>query len=206
MIYRFGILVLLLVFLFPYESKAEANPNDQFNGDQILYELSYAADFELDFVARLTTFCTGAAAPFIVARFPNPSFQVKRKLLRFKFGFISKNPYTGTHFSEDKADFRRPSRAAEIAAQKVTDVANSSGSRDYLCDAYLWDAFEDYANAQLELVKYAIEVLDKKNRLSDLADLRSEVEPQFSRIQKLVNGDPNTTRMWAFDLNSTSPK
>lgn len=206
MIPRFSTFVLFFICLLPYSVKAEANATDQFNGDQILYELSYAADFEFDFVARLTKFCTGAAAPFIIAKFPDPSLQVKRRLLGFKLGFISKNPYTGTRFSEGADDSRRPSRAADIAAQKVTDAANSSGSRDYLCDAYLWDAFEDYANAELELVKYAIDVLKKENRLSDLANFRSDVEPQFARIQKLVNGDPNTRRLWTFDLDSTPPK
>lgn len=200
----FGVFIFLITSLHPYANEAKAE--DMFNGDQTLYELSYAADFELDFVARLTSQCTGAAAPFIIAKFPNPSLQVKRKLLGFKIGFVSKNPYTGTRLNIAADDSRRPARAAEIVAQQIVNAAKSSASRDYLCDAYLWGAFEDYANAQLELVKYAVEVLKKENRSSDLLDFLSDVSPLFVRMQKLVNGDPNMSRKWAYDLDTVPPR
>lgn len=208
---RLRAFIFIFAILLPYASKADVSTvteaKDQFNGDQTLYELSYAADFELDFVARLTSLCTGTAAPFIIAKFPNPSLQVKRKLLGFKLGFVSKNPYTGTRLSIGVVDdARRPARAAEIAAQKMASAANNSESRGYLCDAYLWDAFEHYANTQLELVKYAVEVLKKENRSSDLVDFLSDVEPLFARMQKLVNGDPNTSRKWSYDLGTVPPR
>lgn len=199
-----GAFVFLLAFLAPNACVADAK--DQFNGDQTLYELSYAADFEFDFVARLTKLCTGAAAPFIIVKFPNPSLHVKRKLLGFKLGFVSKNPYTGARLNVDENDSRRPSRAAEVFAQEMAKAANNSASRDYLCDAYLWDAFEDYANAQLELVKYASDVLKKANRMSDLAEFLSDVKPLIVRIKKLVNGDPNTRRNWSYDLDTAPPR
>lgn len=188
-----------LVFLLP--SVSLAGEKDPFNGDQILYELSYAADFQHGYVARLTNLCTGVAAPFIVAKFPNPSFYVKRKLLGFRLGFISKNPYTGNRFNENTNDPRRPSSAAELAAKRMEDAANRSHSWDYLCDAYLWDAFEDYANAQLELTKYTIEILKRDSRSIDLADFLSDVEPLFARIKTLVNGDPRIDRKWSYNLS-----
>ena len=80
-------------------------------------------------------------------------------------------------------------------------AATRSESWDYLCDAYLWDSFEDYANAQLELVKYAVEILHQENRTSDRIQLLAEVKPKFDRIKKLVNGDPNVNRRWTYDLN-----
>lgn len=68
--------------------------------------------------------------------------------------------------------------------------------------SYLWDAFEDYANAQLELAKYGVEVPNKEKQLVDLADFLSDEEPLFARIQKLVNGNPNTSRKWFYDLDT----
>ena len=153
-------------------------------------------------MARLTNHCTVAAAPFIIAKFPDPSLRVKRKLLGFKLGFLSKNPYTGTRLNVSSDDSRRPSRAADIAVQKMADAATRSESLNYLCDDYLWDAFEDYANAQLELVKYAVEILTRENRTSDLIEFPSDVEPLFARMKKLVNGDPNINRKWSYDLTN----
>lgn len=196
-----SIMAFLVFIAISHSHVAISEESDAFNGNQTLYELSYAADFLSGYVARLTNLCTGGAAPFIVVKFPNPSLDVKQKLLGFKLGFIGKNPYTGTRLNVRSDDPRRPSTAADIAAQKMAAAATRAESWDYLCDAYLWDSFEDYANAQLELVKFALEILQQENRTSDRIQLLAEVKPKFDRITKLVNGDPNVNRRWTYDLN-----
>lgn len=173
---------------------------DAFGGDQILYELSYGADYELAFVGHLLSFgCTGNAAPFIIAQLPNPSWTVKGYLLGFHYGFINPNPYTGTRMPEAN-DPRRPSTHAHQAVEELLEAARASESLDFLCDIFLWDAFEQYGNAQLELVQYAIDRLRELGREDDAVALAEDAEPQFRRLQRLIDGDPSGSRGWSYHL------
>ena len=186
--------VALSFFLSSMPSLAE---EDRFNGDQLLYELTYDADYESSFVGYLLTFsCTGQAAPFIIAKLPNPSLVVKNYMLGFYYGGLNRNPYTGSRFP-DSDDPRRPGTNASRAAEEMLVAARAGDSVDYLCDIFLWDAFEDYANAQVELTRYVVERLRETGREEDVAGFIAQVEPELRRLEKLVNGDPSGSRDWS---------
>lgn len=188
-----------IIFMAALSSPAMAE-SDSFGGDQLLYELSYHADYELSFVSKIVYACTGTSSPFIVADLPNPSFLVKQYVLGFRYGFVSANPYTGTRFPSTD-DPRRPSYVAEIDAAEFIDQANRNALMDQVCDVFLWDAFEAYANAQFELSQYALEVLRQRDNNIDAEDFIEEVNPELVRLENLVNGDPRGSRDRSYTLD-----
>lgn len=197
-------LALLFYLLFPLLARADGvEPKDQFKGDQLLYELSYTADFYIGLVTSLVGNCTGLAAPLFMYKLPNPSFAVKQVMLGGRFGFIGfvyPNPYSGKHFGGDSEDPRRPSTLSQRVADELFVAAQEGEVVGYLCDIHLWDLIEDYAGAQLALVNYALEGLALEQRDDDAENLILKVSPLFEKMQRFVNGDPNRERGWRYEL------
>lgn len=181
----------------------DVDRKDQFRGDQVLYELSYNADFFHSLVIDVAGHCTGVAAPFFIFKLPNPSFEVKQVMLGGRFGFIGfiyPNPYSGKRFGNDD-DPGRPSTASQRVAEELFVIAEEGEAVGYLCDVRLWDFIQDYATAQLTLVNYAINALGQEQRMLDAKKIYKTVDPLFEKIQQLVNGDPNRERDWRYELS-----